>query len=144
MDICGRKAYGNLILRWQEIWISCLGSRNYLAGLSVKNVADSMVEFIRWKRLCRYRIPVADEQVCAEFLKVKNMLHIHRKIRIYYSSSIQSPMVTGVFQYNILLPKDHYSREELTVIFCHDWYIVSIMTPFHLKFAAFISVRCSI
>ena len=30
-----------------------------------------MVEFIRWKRLCRYRIPVADEQVCAEFLKVK-------------------------------------------------------------------------
>ena len=54
------------------------------------------------------------------FLKVKNMLHIHRKIRIYYSSSIQSPMVTGVFQYNILLPKDHYSREELTVIFCHE------------------------
>jgi len=79
-----------------------------------------MVEFIRWKRLCRYRIPVADEQVCAEFLKVKNMLHIHRKIGIYYSSSIQSPMVTGVFQYNILLPKDHYSREELTVIFCHE------------------------
>lgn len=39
---------------------------------------------------------------------------------IYYSSSIQSPMVTGVFQYNILLPKDHYSREELTVIFCHE------------------------
>ena len=37
----------------------------------IKNVADSMVEFIRWKRLCRYRIPVADEQVCAEFLKVK-------------------------------------------------------------------------
>lgn len=86
----------------------------------IKNVADSMVEFIRWKRLCRYRIPVADEQVCAEFLKVKNMLHIHRKIGIYYSSSIQSPMVTGVFQYNILLPKDHYSREELTVIFCHE------------------------
>lgn len=63
---------------------------------------------------------MADEQVCAEFLKVKNMLHIHRKIGIYYSSSIQSPMVTGVFQYNILLPKDHYSREELTVIFCHE------------------------
>lgn len=86
----------------------------------IKNVADGVIEFIRWKRLCRYRIPVADEQVLAEFSKVKNMLHIHRKIGLYYSNSIQSPMVTGVFQYNILLPKDHYSKEELTVIFCHE------------------------
>ena len=86
----------------------------------IKNVADGVVEFIRWKKLCRYRIPVTDEQVYAEFLKVKCMLHIHRKIGLYYSSSIQSPLVTGVFKYNILLPEDHYSKEELTVIFCHE------------------------
>lgn len=118
-------------LRTESIWkpnFEMAGDMDLVFGIAgiiwlvflIKNVADSMVEFIRWKRLCRYRIPVADEQVCAEFLKVKNMLHIHRKIGIYYSSSIQSPMVTGVFQYNILLPKDHYSREELTVIFCHE------------------------
>lgn len=35
----------------------------------IKNVADGVIEFIRWKRLCRYRIPVADEQVLAEFGK---------------------------------------------------------------------------
>lgn len=118
-------------LRTESIWkpnFEMAGDMDLVFGIAgiiwlvflIKNVADSMVEFIRWRRLCRYRIPVADEQVCAEFLKVKNMLHIHRKIGIYYSSSIQSPMVTGVFQYNILLPKDHYSREELTVIFCHE------------------------
>lgn len=118
-------------LRTESIWkpnFEMAGDMDLVFGIAgiiwlvflIKNVADSMVEFIRWKRLCRYRIPVADEQVCAEFLKVKNMLHIHRKIGIYYSSSIQSPMVTGVFQYNILLPKDHYSKEELTVIFCHE------------------------
>ena len=73
---------------------------------------------------------MADEQVLAEFSKVKNMLHIHRKIGIYYSSSIQSPMVTGVFQYNILLPKDHYSREELTVIFCHELVHCKYNDPF--------------
>lgn len=96
-------------LRTESIWkpnFEMAGDMDLVFGIAgiiwlvflIKNVADSMVEFIRWKRLCRYRIPVADEQVCAEFLKVKNMLHIHRKIGIYYSSSIQSPMVTGVFQ----------------------------------------------
>ena len=128
-------------LRTESIWkpnFEMAGDMDLVFGIAgiiwlvflIKNVADSMVEFIRWKRLCRYRIPVADEQVCAEFLKVKNMLHIHRKIGIYYSSSIQSPMVTGVFQYNILLPKDHYSREELTVIFCHELVHCKYNDPF--------------
>lgn len=118
-------------LRADGIWkpnFEMVGDMDLVFGIAgiiwliflIKNVADGVIEFIRWKRLCRYRIPVANEQVLAEFSKVKNMLHIHRKIGLYYSNSIQSPMVTGVFQYNILLPKDHYSKEELTVIFCHE------------------------
>ena len=59
-------------LRTESIWkpnFEMAGDMDLVFGIAgiiwlvflIKNVADSMIEFIRWKRLCRYRIPVADE-----------------------------------------------------------------------------------
>lgn len=118
-------------LRSESIWkpnFEMVGEMDLIFGTAgiiwlfflFKNIADRVRELIRWRVIFRYKVLVSDEQVLTVFLKVRNMLHIRRKVGLYYSNSIKSPMVIGVFRYQILLPVGHYSNEELTVIFCHE------------------------
>lgn len=86
----------------------------------IKCAVGYIRQWMQWKEMHRHSIPVLDERMLTEFAKICRELHIHRKIRLYYSTTEVSPMVTGVFRYRIFVPRQDYTDEQLRVIFYHE------------------------
>ena len=66
-------------------------------------------------------IPEEDAIVIEEFERIKTKLNIRRKIRLYRNDMVNSPMIRGVFFPAIILPFQDYNREQLKVIFHHEF-----------------------
>lgn len=89
-------------------------------GLSLKCLGQYALQSMRWNRQFWDSIPVEDETALVEFARVKKKLGMHRKVGLYYSPKITSPMVIGFFRFRILLPMRSYSEEQLRVVFYHE------------------------
>lgn len=78
--------------------------------------------FASYKRrsFCHQNMPEKDEAVLAEFARIKEKLHIRRKIVLYRNDKIVTPMTYGILRCRIVLPEQNYSREQLSVIFHHE------------------------
>ncbi|MBD5554116.1 MAG: M56 family metallopeptidase [Roseburia sp.] len=61
-----------------------------------------------------------DPAVEKEFLRIKEKMHIRRKIGLYRNCDLVSPIIAGIFRVRIVLPAREYTKEQLTVIFSHE------------------------
>ena len=63
---------------------------------------------------------IKDTNVLETLKSVKNELGIKRNIKLYYNDSFYSPVVTGLLQIKIVLPRRTYSEGDLKNIFIHE------------------------
>lgn len=80
-------------------------------GLSIRCLGQYALQCMRWNRQFWDSIPVEDETALVEFARVKKKLGMHRRVGLYYSPKITSPMVIGFFRFRILLPMRSFSEE---------------------------------
>ncbi|MBC8584108.1 M23/M56 family metallopeptidase [Youxingia wuxianensis] len=81
-------------------------------------------KFWSWARFCyqlrKNRRCFDDSQILAIFEQVKQTKHIKRKIPLYYSDKVGTPMLIGILFPKIILPKASLSPEEFTMVFLHE------------------------
>lgn len=87
-------------------------------------VGENIRRFVRGNIGCLETVwcsvPEEDPAVEKEFLRIKEKMHIRRKISLYRNCDLVSPMITGIFRVRIVLPEREYTKEQLTVIFSHE------------------------
>lgn len=72
------------------------------------------------KKLLKYAHTEEDEIVHIQIQRLKKELHIHWKFTVLMCMEEISPMVIGIFRPTLVLPKNHYSEEELYFILKHE------------------------
>ena len=100
----------NLIAALVTAWVFFTG----------RQIRVCLFHWIDTQKINVYDVPEEDETVLAEFVRVKDKLHIHKSIEVYRNAYIASPVIQGIFFPRIILPTEHYDREQLSVIFHHE------------------------
>ncbi len=93
------------------IWLSVamtLGIRNIV--LYIK--AASMLR--------RISVPCRSHTVYAELNNMLQKLRIRRKVRVFVSENISSPLLFGIMRPTIVIPDFDFSEDELKMIFAHE------------------------
>lgn len=90
------------------------------AVMVIFHIRDFVKKNICCLEIGRCSVPEDDPAVEKEFLRVKEKLHIRRKIELYRNCDLASPMITGIFRVRIVLPEREFTKEQLTVIFSHE------------------------
>lgn len=70
--------------------------------------------------LCLGNIPEDDSLALELFEDMKKELGIRRRLGLCRNDLLASPVVTGVFRQTVILPYQHYEKDELRVIFMHE------------------------
>ena len=72
------------------------------------------------KTLHRLKINLDDSRINEVLKKQKQLLQIHNTPKIYVVNGLGSPMLVGIYNPQIILPKTDYSIHELEYIFRHE------------------------
>lgn len=114
----------------------------WLGGM-ILFLAYHVVRHYRFLKLtARWSETVTDDQILALFRKVKTQMGISREVSLKRCDVIGSPMMTGFKKPGILLPKAHFTENELYFILKHElihykrkdlWYkcLVLVMAAVH-------------
>lgn len=68
----------------------------------------------------RWKHPLQDCDIIQQVEYLSKQLHIKRKIPVYLCTTVSSPMLVGIWNPTILLPKEDYSPSQLKIILTHE------------------------
>ncbi len=96
-------------------------------GLFTCWLVGAIMVFIRYfifiremNKLFKNSLFPAEQQVVLLKDKIAKELHLHRKVEIYRSYGVLTPMVGGVWKKKILIPNRNYEESELKAILYHE------------------------
>lgn len=96
-------------------------------GLFTCWLVGAIIVFIRYfifiremNKLFKNSLFPAEQQVVLLKDKIAKELHLHRKVEIYRSYGVLTPMVGGVWKKKILIPNRNYEESELKAILYHE------------------------
>ena len=103
------------------LWILGAAAEGAWVYLTLRSIVRSIRKASKQRDTFGGNIPEEDEIAIEEFERIKKKLNIRRKIRLYRNDMVSSPMIRGVFFPTIILPLKDYDREQLKVIFHHEF-----------------------
>lgn len=127
MQLAMRDGYVQVVGIWQMNFAPAGGLRELVAIIVIswvfltgRQIRVCLFAWVKKRRFYCYSIPEEDTEVLAEFTRVKEKLHIRKKVDVYRNRGIASPRTHGIFHCSIVLPMQSYSRDQLSVIFHHE------------------------
>ena len=95
-----------------------------VAGIWFIATVVNVIIFIRKSKkrheLLSGNIPEDDSLAMDLFEDMKIELGIRGKVELCRNDMLTSPIVTGIFRHKVILPYEHYEKNELRVIFMHE------------------------
>ncbi len=95
-----------------------------VAGIWFITTVVNVIIFIRKSKkkheLLSGNIPEDDSLAMDLFEDMKIELGIRGKVELCRNDMLTSPIVTGIFRHKVILPYEHYEKNELRVIFMHE------------------------
>lgn len=127
MQLAMRDGYVQIAGIWQANFAPAGGLREIVAVITItwvfltgRQIRVCLFAWVRKQKFYRCNIPEEDTKVLAELTRVKEKLHIRRKVDVYRNRGIVSPGTYGIFRCSIVLPAQNYSEEKLSAIFHHE------------------------
>ena len=110
----------------------------WLLGLMIM-LSINLYALIKVRNIKLTSQPITDTQILALFDNCKSKCNVRRKVRLYKSSNIDSPIMFGIINTYILLPAktlESFSSQELVFILLHELIHckskdILIIMPFH-------------
>ncbi len=72
------------------------------------------------RRLLRWRLLISNAQYNEVLLDSLTKMNMNKKIKMYVSRTINTPMLAGIFKPSIYIPHENYCIEELEIIIRHE------------------------
>lgn len=98
------------------LFVLWLGGMAVIAGVTLSSGR-------KMRQLARSALPVQDQEINALFEECKKELGIGRKVKIYSSAYVRSPVAFGLFRPSILLPIrviGEFERKDIRYILLHE------------------------
>lgn len=127
MQIAMRDGYVQVVGIWQMNFAPAGGLCELVAIIVIswvfltgRQIRVCLFAWVKKRSFYHCSIPEEDTEVLAEFTRVKEKLHIRKKVDVYRNCGIASPRTYGIFHCSIVLPMQSYTKEQLSVIFHHE------------------------
>lgn len=88
--------------------------------LAVFNIIRHLIQAYRCHRLCRQNMPEEDPLVTGEFERIRSEIGLKADIHLFRNHRLESPLVTGYWKKQVILPTNDYDKNQLDVIFYHE------------------------
>lgn len=92
----------------------------WMIGFVLMGVYRILAYFISKKHLRRWALPMEDEEILKRYYWICQTYGIRKAPKVMYSTKLKSPVLVGLQNVCLYIPKERYSAEELNLIFHHE------------------------